>query len=883
MGYELDHLPDHVFGRLLSRWVGGARRHAGWVLALALATSAGILAYTVGNLGMNTDTEDMISEELPFRQAVKAYDRAFPQYDDVLVVVIDAETADLAEDAAAALASRLEREAALFKTVYRPGGGAFFTENGMLYLDLEDLEDLADNLAEIQPLIAALARDPSLRGLFGELAFAVDVLRDGAEPSFDPAEAFDRLSDAIEAAVEGRRHNMSWREQISGETSTTADRRSLILVQPHLDFTELQPQKQPMEAVRRLAAELGLVADNGIGVRITGSVALNYEQLQSARRGAEIAAPVSFILVALVLFIGLRSLRLVLAALVTLLVGLIWTAGFATLAIGELNLVSVAFAVLFIGLGIDFSIHLCLRYSELVGHGHSPSEALAGASNEIGRALFLCAATTAAGFYVFIPTDYAGVSELGLISGTGMFISLIANLTVLPAMLELMPLRANPAAGPNPGVARPVARLAELGAPARRAVRLGALAATLVAIILLPQIRFDFNPLNLHDPEAESVTTLRDLLAESGTSPWSLKVLAASPEEAEALATRLEAIDEVDGVVTIADYVPEDQDDKLALIEQMAFFMGRPPAKVAPPPDEVARRAALGAFESALDDWIAEGSVGQALAPSTRRLATAIDRLSAAGTPLDVLERSLLGTLPARLRQLYAALGASEPVTLDDLPPALVERNVTAGGRVRVQVFPRDDLSDNDTLRRFVDAVRSVVPEVIGNPVSILESGDAVVRAFHQALASALLVIIVLLVVLMRRFLDTALVLAPLLLAAALTGAATVVLDIPFNFANVIVLPLLLGIGVDSAIHLVHRHRTDPSGDGALLSTSTARGVVLSALTTICSFGSLMLSTHRGTATMGMLLTIGVGITLVCTLVVLPALLRPRGRTSEQA
>ncbi len=881
MSYGLDHLPDHVFGRLLFHWVDGARRYAGWVLALALAATAAILVYTVDNLGMNTDTEDMISAELPFRQAVKDYDRAFPQFDDVLVVVIDAETPDLAEDAAAALAARLEQEQALFKTVYRPGSGEFFTVNGFLYLDLEELEDLADNLAEVQPLIAALARDPSLRRLFAELEFAIEALREGETPGIDPAEAFDRLSDAIDAAVEGRRHNLSWREMFSGETPTTADRRSLILVQPRLDFTVLQPQKEPMEAVRRLAADLGLVPEKGIRVRLTGSVALNYEQLQSAQKGAEIAAPVSFVLVAIVLFVGLRSLRLVLAALVTLLVGLIWTAGFATLAIGELNLVSVAFAVLFIGLGIDFSIHMCLRYSELIAHGRAPAEALVGASNEVGRALFLCAATTAAGFYVFIPTDYAGVSELGLISGTGMFISLVANVTILPALLELMPLRAN-AAGSYPGVARPVARLSGLSAPARRAVRVGALAAAVLAIALLPQIRFDFNPLNLHDPEAESVATLRDLLAESGTSPWSLKVLAASREEAEALAVRLEALDEVDGVVTIGDYVPENQDDKLALIEQTAFFMGRPPSRVLPPPEESERRAALGAFESALDEWLAEGGIEATLEPSMRRLAAAIDRLDEAGTPLDVLERSLLGSFPERLRQLHAALGPTEPVTFDDLPAALVERNVAADGRVRVQAFPRDDVSDNHALRRFVGAVRSVVPEVIGNPVSILESGDAVVGAFHQALASALAVIIVLLVVLMRRVSDTALVLAPLVLAAVLTGAASVVLDIPFNFANVIVLPLLLGIGVDSAIHLVHRHRTDPSGEGTVLRTSTARGVVFSALTTICSFGSLMLSTHRGMATMGALLTIGVGFTLVCTLVVLPALLRRRGHGVEQ-
>jgi predicted RND superfamily exporter protein len=201
---------------------------------------------------------------------------------------------------------------------------------------------------------------------------------------------------------------------------------------------------------------------------------------------------------------------------------------------------------------------------------------------------------------------------------------------------------------------------------------------------------------------------------------------------------------------------------------------------------------------------------------------------------------------------------------------------------VRIEVFPRQDLSDPDALRRFVAAVRTVAPDAVGNPVSILESGDAVVRAFRQALVSAVAVIVLLLLALTWRPLDAVLVLAPLLLAAALTGAASVVLDIPFNFANVIVLPLLLGAGVDSAIHLVHRYRND-DGITSLLRTSTARGVVFSALTTIGSFGSLMLSPHRGTATMGELLTIGVGFTLICTLIVLPALLRSRAKPSHAA
>ena len=240
---------------------------------------------------------------------------------------------------------------------------------------------------------------------------------------------------------------------------------------------------------------------------------------------------------------------------------------------------------------------------------------------------------------------------------------------------------------------------------------------------------------------------------------------------------------------------------------------------------------------------------------------------------LETLEASLLGGFEERLRRLFTALEPVEPVTFDDLPQSLVEREIAADGRVRVHVYPTEDLTDNQALRRFVDTVRAKAPTAVGSPISILESGDAVVEAFIQALISAVAAVVVLVLVLMRRLVDVIYVVTPLLLAALLTIASSSLFNLPFNFANVIVLPVLFGVGVDSAIHLVYRYRTDPASRASILSTSTARGVVFSALTTIAGFGSLAVSTHRGTAPMGELLTIGVVLTLICTLLVLPALL----------
>ena len=851
---------DHAPGRMLAGWIGGMHRGAGWVVAAAIAASAMSLWFTASNLGINTDTTDMIDETLPFRQAVKDYDRAFPLSIDTLILVIDGETPDLAEDAATQLAERLRRDDAIFKTVYQPGGEAFFATNGLLYLDMEALSDLADNLAEVQPLIGKLGQDPSLRGLFGVLQSALE--EDGAE-SFDLATAFERLNRATAAALEGRPYYLSWRSVLSGDDEADInDRRAYLVVQPNLDFASVQPQKMSLDRVRSVVEELGLTATAGVRVRLTGSVALNYAQLESARAGAELAGPLSFLLVGVILFIGLRSARLVFSALITLLCGLIWTAGFATAAVGELNLISIAFAVLFISLGAAFSIHMCLRYQELIGLGHDQHEAVTGAGREVGGALFLCAATTAAGFYVFIPTDYTGVSELGLIAGTGMFICLFANFTVLPAMLGVLPLRqaAAPAEPAKPAGKERLPRY-------RVAVRIGAVVVALAAIPLVIEARFDFNPLNLHDPTAEAVTTLQDLLKESERPPWSIDVLTDGVAEADSLAEEIEALDGVYQALSIADYLPGDQAEKLELIADIALFMGPPARTPLAPPDAAQRREALESFKAALDGY--GGAGAEPLSDNLGRL-LAQDDVAAL---LETIEISLLGGFPERIRRLYAALEPVEPITFSDLPLSLVEREIALDGRVRVQVFPTDDLTDNAALRRFVATVRGVAPDAVGSPISLLESGDAVVDAFIQALVSAVVAVVVLVIILMRRLDDVIFVVVPLLLAALLTIASSTLFNLPFNFANVIVLPVLFGVGVDSAIHLVYRYRTDPKSRASILSTSTARGVVFSSLTTIAGFGSLAVSTHRGTASMGELLTIGVILTLICTLLVLPAML----------
>lgn len=874
---------DDALGRAAAAWVARVQSRAGLVLLGFTLAAVASLGYALVALGVNTNENDLFSEDLPFFALRDDFYAAFPTLVDPIVIVIDGDTVDLAQDAAERLARRIEQEPAEFGRVYQPGGGAFFEENGFLYLEPDELSELVENLFAVQPFLGELARDPSLRGLFSMLADAVEAQARGDLEGVDLSDVLMRLDEAVEAHLSGHHYRLSWADVIMGRESTPHDRRRFLLVQPVVDFEQLHPAEASLLGLRDLIDELGLGASSGVRVRATGVFPLSYEEMEHLSQQTTLAGLASFVLVALILVGGLGSLRLVLASLYTLLVGLALTAAFAALAVGHLNLISVAFAVLFIGLSIDFAIHLCVRYRELLGRGVAEHRALPDAAGAVGGSLALCATTTAIGFYAFVPTEYAGVAELGLIAGTGMFISLITNLTLLPAAIAwgVSAASISPPAAASDRLARWMAF------PVRHARAVVGFSGLLVvgALAVLPRIHFDPNPLRMRDPSAPSVQVFNEMLADGDALPWNLNVLVPDAATAREISERLEALPAVDLALTLDDFVPEDQDEKLEMLEDAAFVLlpTLEPDDPAAPPSPAQQIEATAALEASLDAVLREQPEGE-LAASAARLRDGLSRLrtywARTGSPdasLAELQRSIVGSLPERLRILRASIQPA-PVSLADLPAELVERMTATDGRARIEIFPKDDLNDREALEEYVSSVQAVAPDAFGEGLVILETGAAVVRALVEALTTAAILIGLLLLLLWRNLMDAALVAIPLALAVLFTSAGSVLFDVPINFANVIVIPLLLGMGVDTGIHLVHRTRTEVLPDGNLLRTSTAGAVLLSALTTTASFGTLAFSSHLGMASLGKLLAMGIALIVVCNLVVLPALVRVTGR-----
>lgn len=851
-----------------------------WLVAPGvLILSAAALYGGMGHLGVNTDATQMISADLPFQVEGRRYDAAFPQYNDNLIVVVDGETVEAADATTAHLTRRIRESPEIFAGVFAPSEDPYFRENALLYRDVDSLEEFTDSLAKAQPFLAKLTADPTLRGLFGSLNQALDALERGDVDNIRVGPILDRMAETTDAAAAGTPGRLSWSDVMVGGGSDVSDRRRILMAQPSLDFAQLLPAEAAIQAIRGFAAELSPA--DAAKVRVTGDLALNYEEMKGLKDGAAFSSILSFGLVFATLIVGLRRVRLVAATALVLIVGLALTAGLAGLTIGRLNMISVAFAILYIGLGVDYAIHFCLHFQESVQNGLGVDEAMRTAVKEVGSSLFLCALTTSIGFFVFIPTDYKGVSELGLISGVGMIVSLFVTVTFLPATLKIFSLSARRHA---PRRIEAAVRSA-IAAPVRyaTAVRRATLALALVALFLLPGVAFDYNPINLRDPKAESVIAIRDIAEGNHATIWNAIVLAEADEAAE-IAAKLEELEAVDDALWVEEFVPADQEEKLPLIEDLALVLGPAVSSptVAEPPSTGERLAAMDGFEERISNFVQKHPDSEDAAPARRLIASLAEwrsALDASGDGerdgvVEELETAMLGTFPQSISRLEEALRAG-PVSLEDVPLGLRERWVSPDGLHRIEVHPLRDPENEGELARFVDQIRTVAPHVTGEAVGRLEAGNAVIRAFKQAFLSATIAIFVLLLFIFRRVWDAVLILMPLLLAAAFTGAVCVLLGISFNFANVIALPLLLGIGVDNGIHIVHRVRaTGDVDESSILHSSTARGVIYSALTTAFSFGTLVFMGHRGLSSMGWILTLGVFFTLVAALMILPALLR---------
>ena len=837
------------------------------MIALTLAIAAGY--YTAHHFSINTDMNTLISANLDWRKRDNQFGEAFDR-DRTILAVVEGATPELTSDAAKVLAAKLSGDAQNFESVEQLGSGEFFEKNGLLFLPVAEVGKLTGQFESAAPLIEIMAGDPSIRGLTGALETGLAGVKRGQVKLDSTERPFNLIAQTVETILDKGGGTFSWRELISNKPSTDSDRRAFIEFKPILDYNALEPGKDATNAIRKAAKDLNLAADYGTRVRLTGPVPIANEEYATVQDGAIVNGIGTVLVVLFILWMALHSSKIIFAVFVNLFIGLSITTAIGLIMVGSLNLLSIAFAVLFIGLGVDFGIQFSVRYRSERFKNDDLRLALEEAARRAAVPLSLAAMATASGFLCFLPTDYKGISELGEIAGVGMLMAFITSITVLPAMLRLL----NP-----PGESEPVgyAFLAPVDTfleKHRVVIIVGTLLVAIAGLPLLYFMKFDFNPMNLRNARAESIATFLDLRKDPNTGANAIDVLTNSDADARKIAERLEKLPEVLNVRWLESFVPEDQPAKLRLIAQGAKVLNPAlnPDSIDAPPSDAENVDSLNESVEALRKTAGDAKGPGAVA--SRRLADALAKLAESNQATrDKAQAVFVAPLKLVLDQLRSSLQA-QPVSAKTLPADLVNSWKTKDGLQRVEALPRGDPNDNDTLRKFASAVLAAEPNAIGGPVSILKSGDTVVKAFIHAGIGALIVISLLLWAALRRVTDVLLTLVPLLVAGAVTMEICVLIGLPLNFANIVALPLMLGIGVAFKIYYVTAWR---SGRTNLLQTSLTRAIFFSAMTTATAFGSLWLSSHPGTASMGKLLALSLVTTLAAVLLFQPALMgKPR-------
>jgi hopanoid biosynthesis associated RND transporter like protein HpnN len=848
------------------RTVDFCARYRWTIVAVGTLLMLGAAIFDVAKFSINTDVEDLISENLPWHRRQLEFSEAFPQKG--ILVVVKAPTPENAEQATNALEQSLKKNTDLFPAVVQPDSGEFFERNGLLFKPLTDVQKSAEGLMKAQPLISTLAGDPSLRGVMKALSFAaegVQARRIKLEQLAWPLSLADR---ALSDVLSGKPATFSWEELLQDQPLPANRLRHFIEVQPALDFSALQPGLKAEQGIRRAAAELDLQSKFGATIGLTGPVPMNDDQFSVIRSSAVRDTLTAVAGVLIVLWLALRSWKIIASVFFSLVVGLAVTAAIGLVIVNSFNLISIAFFVLFVGLGVDFGIQYGVRY-RAERHEHADlREALRWAARKAGDPLALAAAATAVGFFSFLPTSYRGLSELGLIAGCGMLVAFLCSITLVPAMLALL----NPPGEPAPVGFKILAPVDDFLQRHRIAVIAGTILLVLAGAPLLWHLQFDFNPVDLQSPDSPSVVTYRELQHDPETTGNDAEVLAPSLEQADASAKRLAALPEVSRTLTLSSFIPADQDQKIATLRNASQRLGRAlnPPRVQPAPTDQEVVAAIQSTAESLSG-AAANETGSA-AESARHVSDLLRGLAGAdaGTRAKA-EAAIVPSLTYDLDRLRKSL-APEVVTIKTLPSDLARDWVAPDGRARLQALPKGDPNDINVLRTFATAVLRAEPTATGPAISYYEAAKTVTSAFVEAGVLAISAIAILLLIALRRLTDVLLTLIPLLLAGVLTLEISVLDGLTLNFANIIALPLLLGVGVAFKIYYIMAWR---AGKTHLLQSTLTRAVIFSAMTTAIAFGSMWASRYPGMSSMGKLMALALLCTMGAAVLFQPVLMGP--------
>ncbi len=873
----------------------------GWILVGALLLAALSVLASVLFLHLDSDQDRLVSPDVPFQKRYLEHLENFGDQEYIYAVIEVDETAESREQArqfADALAERLKQRPDLVEAIYYRIGATDLGEGFLYYASEQELEGIVTAARVLGPLTGQWLQDGRLSRFIDQLAVLLDAPVESAE-AMDEAffgtavGALQGLFDAMQAALEGEDPTGPYlRLEADADQYFFTDSERLLVMRllPVKDYGTMDVIAEPLAFIREALAETRKEFPQTLA-GLTGRPVLQADEMSTTDRDMRRASVLAVTLVGLFFMVILRGWLRPLLIIASLLLAMAWTFGFTTATLGVLNLLSIVFALVLIGIGVDFGVHVVMRYIEGRHDGMSVEQAVRTALVQTGPGVLLGAVTSVCAFYAVLGSDFRGLAELGLIGGTGILLCLISMLVVLPSLLLLVGRRSRRTEAPPRLVT--VSFLEDV--TDRPRLLLGLL--LLVTLIFAPGLartRFNYNLLELQARGLESVEYEHRLIEASGESTWYAISVAEDLEQGAVLRQRFLELPSVAAVESLIDLLPERQEQKAAILSRALAVVPPPPfARIEPPsPDAAELQTALGGLQERLENLeeqlFAAGAGGELilLGNLLERVTSLRETLS--GNPdsaarLVDLQEGLWQEGAAGVTRLHGWLSA-EPVTVGDLPPSLRDLYIGRDGRMQLKVVPVDDVWQFDLLEAFVQDLRGVDEEVSGVPVGVLESARLMQRTFLSAALLTLLLVSLLLWLASRSLRQVVLTLLPLAVSMVWLLQLMGWLGLSFNLANFFAIPILIAIGVDGSVHFIARWKEN--GGRSLFSTSTPMAVSLSFITTMTGFsGLLLLGHHRGLASLGAVMVLGSATGLLSCLLVLPALLKlgaGRGLESEE-
>jgi hopanoid biosynthesis associated RND transporter like protein HpnN len=891
-----DGHPISLLAQCLVGWTRVCLAQPWLVLVMAIASAAAAGAWSVAHLGYKVSRVDLLDPNSDYNKLWIDYIREFGEDDDA-VIVVEGESREQVITVLGSLSRAIDEQKDLFRSVLHEVDLSRIRSKGLHYLSPADLTTLDGFIEQTEPIIeggwAQLRVGTMVAGLAGQMVAGAAHHAPGAE---SPTAALERFSESLLAGLEapasqpGRppEYSSPW-PSMPESLSTLRDLSSehLLAKQGRLGFVLLRLAKQKggfagaskaTDELRRVIARIGQ-RNPGVTIGLTGLPVMEDDEMRTSQESMIFASALSLVAVIVIIVTGFGGVRHALMANGVLVIGMAWAFGWATLSVGHLNILSVTFAVTMIGVGIDYGTYYIGRYLECRRQGLACDDALLATSGAVGPGILTGAITTSVAFFAAALTSFVGVAELGLIAGGGILLCAAAELLVLPAVIAIIDRGFLGRRIPDP------VPVHSWLAPLMRHPRFVTLAAVACSMALaggLHELDYDHNLLNLQADGLESVAVEKRLLSDCDQSVWYALSIADSREQLLERKARLVALPSVDRVDEIASLLPVDEDLKRPTIERIGKRLATLPER--PPEIPVDRLDALG-------ETLAWAQAEVAKRPGGLRTAWHLERaresLRTKGPEecyraLAAFQQRSAGELLSRLHAL-AAVSDPAPPALDDLPPSLVERFVGSSGRHLLKIYGRGDIWNFEALERFVHDVRSVDPRATGNPLQAYEASLEMKRSYEQAGISALVVILFVLWLDFRTIRHSLLAVLPLIVGVVQMLGLMGLVGIDLNPANLIGIPLVLGIAVDYGVHVVHDFLERPGP--YRMSASTANSVLVDALTTILGFGALMVASHRGLESLGRLLTLGVTCCTFTSLIVLPAVLtwlRPAAHIDDE-